>query len=296
MIAPRRLSTTGATLAASDNNALRCNNSDVRAGLRRSQDLFALRWCQGVCLRRHLKHRGARRRRASGRRSIDLAGEAGFSRPRAGWRLRSLNGYPCSRLRLLGSRLCSMMPGRAWSVGVGPAAGRRVLRCSRRGPSRLFLSAHANGPNRSTVGGELALRPGFSPQARLPPTACSASRGGRRGLLVLTAGPVPCFYGRYPTGPVASSLLLTRGGSAPLPLRTVPTEGWEGVKMMTRTEQNWAARRRGELARDRGSRRVSSAIDAQRRMNTRPARGTRTKADPFGPIDPRYAYLTRTHD
>jgi len=42
--------------------------------------------------------------------------------------------------------------------------------------------------------------------------------------------------------------------------------------------------------------RVSSAIDAQRRLNARRADGTGTKADPFGPSDPRYAYLTRSHD
>jgi hypothetical protein len=63
---------------------------------------------------------------------------------------------------------------------------------------------------------------------------------------------------------------------------------------MTRIEQGRAARRRGELARDRGSRRVSSAIDAQRRLTARPARNTRTTADPLGPRDPRYAYRERT--
>jgi hypothetical protein len=60
--------------------------------------------------------------------------------------------------------------------------------------------------NRSTVGQELALRPGFSAQARMPPTARSAPRGVRRGLLVLTAGLVPYFYRRYTTGPVVASL------------------------------------------------------------------------------------------
>ncbi len=59
--------------------------------------------------------------------------------------------------------------------------------------------------NRSTVGNWLALRPEFSPQARMPPTALLAPRGERRGSLVLTAGPVPDSYGRYPTGPVAAS-------------------------------------------------------------------------------------------
>ena len=65
---------------------------------------------------------------------------------------------------------------------------------------------------------------------------------------------------------------------------------------MTRMEQGRAARRRGELARDRGSRQVSSAIDVQRRLNARPARDARTLADPAGPHDPRYAYLARTYD
>jgi hypothetical protein len=65
---------------------------------------------------------------------------------------------------------------------------------------------------------------------------------------------------------------------------------------MTQTERNSAARRRGELTRDRGSRRLSAAIDARRRMNTRPADGTRTSADPHRPSDPRHAYLTRSSD
>ena len=63
---------------------------------------------------------------------------------------------------------------------------------------------------------------------------------------------------------------------------------------MTRTEHDRAARRRGELARDHASRRVLLAIDAQRRLTA--ARDNRVKPDPVGPSDPRYAYLTRTHD
>jgi hypothetical protein len=65
---------------------------------------------------------------------------------------------------------------------------------------------------------------------------------------------------------------------------------------MTRTEHNRAARRRGELTGDRGSRRLSPAIDARRRLNTRRADGTRTKADLHGPSDRRYAYLARSYD
>ena len=65
---------------------------------------------------------------------------------------------------------------------------------------------------------------------------------------------------------------------------------------MTHTERDRAARRRGELARDHGSRRVPLAIDAQRRLTVQSARDNRTKPDPAGPSDPRYAYLTRTYD
>jgi hypothetical protein len=60
--------------------------------------------------------------------------------------------------------------------------------------------------NRSRVESVLALRPGFSAQARMPPTARLAPRGERSGLLVLTAGPVRYFYGRHPTGLVVASL------------------------------------------------------------------------------------------
>ena len=64
---------------------------------------------------------------------------------------------------------------------------------------------------------------------------------------------------------------------------------------MARRRQDLAARMRGESNRDRGSRRVSAAIDAQRRLNLRRVDGTRAKAAPVGPSDPRYAYLTRSH-
>jgi len=63
---------------------------------------------------------------------------------------------------------------------------------------------------------------------------------------------------------------------------------------MTRSTRDPPARRRGELNRDR--KRVSLAVDAQRRLNARRADDTRTKADRFGPRDPRFAYLTRVHD
>ena len=92
---------------------------------------------------------------------------------------------------------------------------------------QILRSAYANGPNRSTVVSELALRPGFSPQARMPPTARSAPRGGRCGLLVLTAGLVRLLYGRYPTGPVASSQLVERARVLALFLACILNRGIE---------------------------------------------------------------------
>jgi hypothetical protein len=65
---------------------------------------------------------------------------------------------------------------------------------------------------------------------------------------------------------------------------------------MTRKTHDLAARRRGELTHDRGSRRLVRAVDTQRRLPSRRAAGPQTKADPHGPSDPRYAYLTQSHD
>jgi hypothetical protein len=75
-----------------------------------------------------------------------------------------------------------------------------------------WVCVHTGGCNGSTVEHELALRPGFSTQVRMPPTALLAPRGGRRGLLVLTAGLVQYFYRRYTTGPVVASLPIERTG------------------------------------------------------------------------------------
>jgi hypothetical protein len=68
----------------------------------------------------------------------------------------------------------------------------------------------------------LALRPGSSAPTRMPSTARSAPRGGRRGLLVLTAGPMVFFYRRYSTVSVASSLPDEPFRDSPhLPLRAL---------------------------------------------------------------------------
>ena len=128
----------------------------------------------------------------------------------------------------------------------------------------------------------------------MPPTARSAPRGVRRGALVLTAGPAPT--GVTPPARWSRPYLIDRAGVLALFFRADPTEGREGLKTMTRMRQDLAARRRGELNRDRGSRQLSSAIDAQRHLNARRADSTRAKAHAVGPSDPRYAYLTRSYD
>ncbi len=65
---------------------------------------------------------------------------------------------------------------------------------------------------------------------------------------------------------------------------------------MTSTTRDDAARRRGEFSRDGVGRRLSPAIDARRRLNGQ-RRGTAgTSARPVGPRDPRYDYLTQSHD
>ena len=65
---------------------------------------------------------------------------------------------------------------------------------------------------------------------------------------------------------------------------------------MTLRRRHSAARRRGEFNRDRGSRLLSQAVDAQRRLNARRADDARTVAHPVGPSDPRDTYLTQSHD
>jgi hypothetical protein len=64
---------------------------------------------------------------------------------------------------------------------------------------------------------------------------------------------------------------------------------------MTSSRQDWAARTRGELNRERGSRRLSPVINAQRRLTDGRPGGAWNKAGPLGLSDPRYAYLTRSH-
>jgi hypothetical protein len=115
-------------------------------------------------------------------------------------------------------------------------------------------------------------------------------------VMVLTAGPVGALPRANATIPPVSSPPEDARGFLPSFFRAAPIEGWKGQITMTPTEKNLAPRRGDEQDRERGSRRVSHAVDAQRRLNTRRVQNTRTKAHPFGPRDPRHAYLTDSHD
>jgi hypothetical protein len=85
---------------------------------------------------------------------------------------------------------------------------RRISRCSARGRVRAGFEACAH--NTPVIGVQSVASWPCGQDSRLQP-GCPRRRyfrhqGVWRGLLVLTAGLVPYFYGRYLTGSVASSL------------------------------------------------------------------------------------------
>ena len=65
---------------------------------------------------------------------------------------------------------------------------------------------------------------------------------------------------------------------------------------MAGTKRNDLARKRGELRHDGVGRRLSPAIGARRRLNAQQPVAGGTGASRVGPRDPRYDYLTRSHD
>jgi hypothetical protein len=65
---------------------------------------------------------------------------------------------------------------------------------------------------------------------------------------------------------------------------------------MAGTKRNDLARKRGELSHDGVGRRLSPAIDARRRLNAHRRGAGGTSASHVGPRNPRYDYLTRSHD
>jgi hypothetical protein len=145
-----------------------------------------------------------------------------------------------------------------------------------------------NARDRSTVECELALRPGFSAQAGMPPTALRAPRGERPGLSVLTARPARYFYGRYPAGGGLVPMCLNARGPRVVSLGRA-RDGRKGLMTMKRdgTQFGSASPRRADS--NRGSRQVSVAIDARRRLQSGRAAGLRPTAGAHGPRYLRFA-------
>ena len=145
---------------------------------------------------------------------------------------------------------------RAGAGVVGGGRRRLAAMCAdgrKERPRKLVEVLVRKHPNGSTVAIELALRPAFPPQARMPPPARSASRGERHGLLVLTAGPVACSTGVTPPARWPRPNLPKRAGFLSLSLRVAPNRGLGRREEMTRAEHEPALRRRDEFARDRRS-------------------------------------------
>jgi len=65
---------------------------------------------------------------------------------------------------------------------------------------------------------------------------------------------------------------------------------------MTSTKRDDAARRRGEFSRDGVGRRLSPTIDARQRPNATRRGAARNSASHVGTRDPRFDYLTHSHD
>jgi hypothetical protein len=65
---------------------------------------------------------------------------------------------------------------------------------------------------------------------------------------------------------------------------------------MAGSKRNDMAHKRGQLSHDGVARRLSPAIDARRRLNAHQHGARGSSVSHFGPRDPRYDYLTRSHD
>jgi hypothetical protein len=114
--------------------------------------------------------------------------------------------------------------------------------------------------------------------------------------MFLTAGPVAYFTtGVNPPARWSRPYLDERSGVSltsltSLPPRGCETEAREGVDVMTPTERDQTALRRGQAARDRAGRRLSLPVDARRRLTAAPADGARDQTTHRGPDE----HATRT--
>ena len=85
-------------------------------------------------------------------------------------------------------------------------------------------------------------------------------------------------------------------GSSPLPSARLSTRGTQGWRIMTSRQRKRPVRRPREPSRGGIDRRLSSAINARRRLDARRPDSPRTSGPALGRSGPRPAYLTRSHD
>ena len=129
-----------------------------------------------------------------------------------------------------------------WGDGPGRRRENQPMPAPRTSPSKLLRSGSHNARNRSSVESRAGPAARILAQARMPPTARSAPRGERRGLLVLTAGPVPYLrVGVTQPARWSRPYLIDRAGFQPLSLPRGPNRGREGLRTMTPMRQDLAA-------------------------------------------------------
>ena len=144
--------------------------------------------------------------------------------------------------------------------------------------------------------GELALRDILS-LSPTPTDGANARRGAERG----------------PAGATARPRCTTSAGVARRCAVAPPTVGWSPwaetvapranliretgrLRTMTSIKRDDLERKRREPGRDGTGRRLSPAIGARQRLSATQRSADRNSASHFGPRDPRFDYLTHSHD
>jgi hypothetical protein len=129
---------------------------------------------------------------------------------------------------------------------------------------------------------------GTSAQAGQPPTAlkCCKAGSGATGVLLLRA---------FSVDAVASSTMPGALGLACC-CRAIPTRERRRVRAVTNIKSAVVQRKRGELRRNAVGRRATPVTAARRRLGATGPGGARDSASHLGPRDPRFDYLTHSHD